>query len=229
MKRFLALFFVAALCLFPSVLAQSESAPFDFVLPDSDDAGSMTLTLDGRELLLAFDSDPTYSLIENGFVQSSFYAYASDGTLYELYLFFPETVQSGDHISTQSALDSGDEFSGVILSVSTYSSSLYAAASQEQGAAYPSGSSYTLSFEEVSQSDSQTVYAGTLEATLMLLDAQDNPVADCTASGSFRFAMTRRAAEESTDSPNLPQVTLPPSFSIPASPALTPPPEARRI
>lgn len=228
MKKFLALLFVAALCLFPTAPAQSESAPFDFALPDSDDAGSMTLTLDGRELLLSFDSDPTYSLVENGFVQSSFYAYASDGTLYELYLFFPETVQSGDRVSTQSALDSGDEFSGVILSVSTYSSALYAAASQEQGAAYPSGSSYVLSFEEVSQSDSQTVYAGALEATLMVLDAQDNPVTDCTASGSFRFAMTRRAAE-STVSPELPQATLPPSFSIPASPALTPPPEARRI
>lgn len=232
MKRFLALFLAAALCLFSAALAQSDSSaeetPFDSAPSVSDSADGMTLTLDGRALSLTYDSDPAYSMVEDGFVQASFYAYDSDGTLYELYLFFPQTAVANSIISTQTEIQINDNLSSIILCISTYTSELYALASQEQGAAYPEGSNYVYSFGEVTQMDAATVYSGSFEATLILVDDQDNPLTDCAASGSFHFTMSDDSSEASA-APDLPQATLPPSFSIPSSPILTPPPEARKI
>lgn len=232
MKRFLALFLAAALCLFSVALAQSDSSsdetPFDSAPSVSDGVDGMTLTLDGRTLSLTYDSDPAYSMVEDGFVQASFYTYDSAGTLYEIYLFFPQTVTTNSIISTQTEVQVNDNLSGIILCVSTYTSELYALASQEQGAAYPEGSNYVYSFDEVTSTDAATVYSGSFESTLILVDDQDNPMADCAASGSFHFTMSDRSFEASA-APDLPQTTLPPNFSIPASPILTPPPEARKI
>lgn len=244
MKTLLTLFLCALLCTLPIALAETDSFsvfpmpdmgddPFSSVpspespelLPpsDSQETGTMRLSVMGKTVDLVFDADPTYSLHQNGYVQASFYAYADDGTLYELYMIFPDNVSTGMTVSTQSCISGNALESGLMLFVYESASEVYAIASQDASAAYPEGSTYAITFDAVASSGDSTTFSGTLSATLVALDDTFNPLYPIDGvSGTFRFAMS---LDSSTSGPS----DVPEEVPTPNLPGLVTPPDAKKI
>lgn len=162
MKRMLALL----LCLL-AICPAHASGLFDVpALPEGID-----LTLGEGHVFLEFDSDPEYTSISGGMVQVSFYAYTEDeSALYELYLTFPEDVQPGDVVNPQYAVAAGASDCSVALIYSTQEDENYYLAGQLDIAPYPEGSDYSIAFADIVSQDGGTRYAGTLDATLVMLD-----------------------------------------------------------
>ena len=120
-------------------------------------------------------------------MQASFYAYGERDELYELYLVFPEGVQSGTTVS-----DPADgENTAIFLYVTEVDGSgSLAVASQASGMPYPEGSSYSIYFGEVVQTGSARTFSGAFDATLVALDDAFNATsATETVSGAFSFTM----------------------------------------
>jgi len=222
--------------LFPTPAPAEEELPsHDDELPEEPSVESpgpadnfLNLTMRGKSVELEFDPDPEYSLREGGFVQASFFSYDTEDSLYEVYLIFPENVQSGSIVNPASCLQSGDDESCVLLLVSTENSELYAAAGQMSGAAYPEGADYAIRFTDVSRNGTRFTYAGTVSATLIALDENYNPTETIDDfSASFRFTM-----DFSNVSPDTPQDEEAPysPYVIPQAPAfLVTPPDAQKI
>lgn len=180
---------------------------------DAASDGSITLTIDGQTIALAFDPSPQYSSIAGGLVQASYYAYGADGfTMYELYMIFPETAKPGMVITPEYAALAGEECS-VMLIVSTNDRELYYSASLMNGAVYPEGSGFSIAIDDIRDDGGATAYSGRLRATLVALDVlSGEPVATLTLDETpFRFAIRRDS-----------------SFSGPVVPQSTPMPEDMR-
>ena len=134
---------------------------------------SIRLRVDGRDLTLGFDPTEGYSSVQDGSVQASFYAYVdNDQNLYELYMIFPEDVQTGDRLSWDDSLGGVSCTVGMFITVDRQER-FYYAGKLEKGSS--SGSSYAISFDSVTDTGDGVCYTGRLTATLLGMD---------TASGS---------------------------------------------
>lgn len=230
MKRKLAALLLAMLILFSFPAVQAES-------PDGE--GSMTITLLDRTLTLDYDPDPDFSNLMGGVIQASFYSESEDGGLYEAYVLFPETVKSGDVITTQSSIDAGLTDPGVMVFITDDTLDLYAAACQFSTGPYPSGSRYSIRFDSVVPEGNSCAYSGSLEATLIALDENYKElyaVENVTATFSFTFDFgnelePREPSAPSTtptpETPDLPPATQAPN--VPNLPSLIAPPDAKKI
>ena len=210
MKRWIAALLCALMLTTMFALAEGSTDPFA-TTPPGDDAfpfpppptgdgaprgdaasdDSITLTIDGQSIVLAFDPSPQYSSIAGGLVQASYYAYGADGfTMYELYMIFPDTVKPGMVYTPEYAALAGEECS-VVLIVSTNSAELYYSASLMNGAVYPEGSGFSIAIDGVQSDGGKVVYSGRLQATLIALDMlSGEPIATLTLEETpFRFAI----------------------------------------
>ena len=186
MKRWFAALMCAVLMM--TMIALAEDAPS--TVPPGDEAyplpsplieepaprgdaasdGSITLTIDGQSISLAFDPSPQYSSVSGGLIQASYYAYGADGfTMYELYMIFPDTVKPGMVITPEYAALAGEECS-VVLIVSTNDDELYYSASLMNGSVYPEGSGFSISIDDIQSDGGATACSGRLQATLVALD-----------------------------------------------------------
>ena len=167
--------------------------------PDTpSDAGtgqSISIMIDGRTVELAFDSSPDYSSSSNGMVQASYYAYAADGvTLYELYLIFPDSAESGMIITPDySALINAE--SSVVLIVSDEKSEQYYFASILDGAIFPEGSDFTICIDDVIRENGTVTYTGRLSASLIALDMVSGQVSDTLTITETPFSFTLGGAD----------------------------------
>lgn len=152
----------------------------DFADDDSDSFtpdASISVTVDGESVALKYDPSPQYSVIQNGMVQSSYYAYGSDGiTLYELYICFPDTVRAGMIITPEyEALTNGDASVSLIVSQNDIEQ-MYYFSSLSGGYVYPVDSYFSISIEDIVQSDQTVRYSGSFYATLIALDGNSGNV-----------------------------------------------------
>ncbi len=182
-----------------SAMAEA-SAPTPTPAPDISEAiqssGSMSVTLNGETMTMEFDPNPLYSICRDGYVQASFFAYGANDLLYELYLTFPQDVQSGQTISPESSLMQVDILSGLYLYTSTSSSEICSAATQYLTGAYPEGSSYSISFSSVSSEGTVSFFEGTIDAKLIQMDQNYNPTSTIDEfSASFSFSMDLGTAD----------------------------------
>lgn len=195
----------------------TPQAPFSTPEPDAPAEGGMRLSVMGETLTLDYDADPAYSLVEDGCVQASFYAYAQDGTLYELYLIFPDTVAAGSTVTPQTSPAGGSLDAGVMLFVTDGRNDISALATQSGSAAFPEGSSYSIQLTDVSRDGASAAFAGSFEATLMAVDAAFTPLYPIeNVTGAFRFTMNLGLSAASP----APDIHLP---------GLIAPPDAKKI
>ena len=241
MKKILAALLCALLSLTPVVQAEStnpfslfptpapsadvpeESAPpaFGMPAPSMQEGGSMSLTVRGETLTLDFDSDPLYSMLDDGYIQASFYALDAMNALYELYLIFPAEVAAGSMVTPTGCIADGMLDSGVILYITEPTSSLYANASQDEYGIYPEDSAYVISFDEVTRAGSSCTFSGSVEATLIALDTSYNPLHPVeNLSATFQFTMDLSGASTPNSDGD---------ESIPHLPGLITPPDAQKI
>ena len=174
MKRVL----VLLLCLLMSaamLAAMAEGDPFE-QLPEGNhaaaegSANAIEIVIDGNATPLSFDASTEFSSIMDGTVQASFYAYSANSEyLYELYMIFPVTVQSGSTLTPEYALQHDPDCS-VVLILSSKEKEQYFFAGQSDGKIYPDNSTYTMTFDTVSATESSRTYAGTLSASLAAMD-----------------------------------------------------------
>ena len=163
--------------LLPAVTAE-ESFPDDPF--DHQDGGgvdaldgsreSIEIVINGTNTPLAFDGSTQFSSIMDGTVQASFYAYSNNSDyLYELYMIFPDTVQSGSVITPDYALQNHPDCS-VVLILSNKDNEQYFYAGQVDGRVYPTDASYSMRFDTVTSTDSTRTYTGKLSAALAPMD-----------------------------------------------------------
>lgn len=233
MNRKLAALLIAMLLIFSLITVQAETSD------PAEGGNSLTITLLDRTLTLDYDPDPDFSNLMGGVIQASFYTESEDGGLYEAYILFPETVKSGDVITTQSSIEAGLTDPGVIVYITDSTLNLYASAVQFSTGPYPSGSEYAIRFDSVVPEGTSCTYTGSLEATLIAQDEnyQDlYPVENVTATFSFTFDFgnelePREPSAPSTpefpENPELPAAT--PSPYSPNLPGLIAPPDAKKI
>lgn len=231
MKKWTTLLALLTILTLGPARAETAPPPEASETPIEVSAGHLTLQWDDESIVLDFDTDPTYSYIENGAVQSSFFAYGADELLYEAYLFFPEDVASGEILSTETALQSGDDLTGILFYISDDQNTLCAGAAQYAGSADPIGSDYMLQFSEVSRTADSLAVSGILQATLGMIDESGMPLGGyITVSGEFQLTLSADA----TAAPTLPEFalpTLPPAVNpLPKTlPGLVTPPDAKKI
>lgn len=155
-----------------------EPIPIDTIIDQLDlytqetSTDSISLDVRGNRVELVFDDSPQYSSISDGAVQASYYAYSDDGnTLYELFLYFPDTVQPGDVITPLNAV-SGDIESSIVLIVSDMQtrSEDYYFSSSIAGSAYPEGSDFSIRIDSTATAQGTISYSGAITATLVALN-----------------------------------------------------------
>lgn len=192
----------------PSSAAQEQTA-----------ADGMDLTINGETLRLNFDPDPKYSICKDGYVQASFYAETADGLLYELYLTFPQAVKSGETVTPDSCIQSGDLGSGLMLFVSDDAGmDVCSAATQTLAGTYPEGSSYAVRFTSAAANDSVYTFEGDLEASLVEVDERFYATSTInTCSAAFRFTMDVSAAAQSEGNSVAPESSETPAPSQPGT------------
>lgn len=177
--------------------------------PPRGDVGtgdSITLTVNGETVQLAYDASPQYSSIRGGLVQASYYAYGADGkTLYELYLTFPETARAGMVITPEYAAMTNEE-SSMVLIVSKDSLETYYFSSLLDGNVYPVGSSFSIAIDSVGDESGMVSYAGTLSANLIALDMASGEVAATLEIPATPFSFTV-SGQLSSPLPNVPEAT----------------------
>ena len=214
MKKLLAL----ALCLliaalvFQAVAEETPEFPFiedpfedrsddDLDTHSIDQNQSIEMIIDGQSHTLGFDATPEYSSVKNGMVQASFYEYDEPtNTLYELYLIFPDTAESGSVVDPESSIQSGSE-SSVVMIVSDDDTEKYYVSGVMDGQAYPEGSSFSIGFDFVEPSGDGAEYAGTLSAALVALDLTSGEVLGTMdiSSAAFRFSISGASPERHDD------------------------------
>ncbi len=158
----------------------------------ADQGQGIQMTIDGQAHTLGFDATPEYSSVKNGMVQASFYEYDdAANTLYELYLIFPDTAESGTVVDPESSIQSGSEPS-VVMIVSDDDTEKYFVSGVMNGRAYPEGSSFSIGFDFVEPSGDGAEYAGTLSASLVALDLSTGEVLGTMeiASALFNFSIS---------------------------------------
>ena len=212
----------------PAVLAETSDS--------AESEGSMSITLLDRTLTLDYDPDPDFSNLMGGVIQASFYTESEDGGLYEAYILFPETVKSGDVITTQSSIEAGLAEPGVIVYMTDDTLNLYASACQFSTGAYPAGSQYSIRFDSVVPEGAACSYTGSLEATLIAQDEdyQDlYPVENVSATFSFTFDFGNELEPREPSAPSTPEIPDVPAATqtpyTPNLPGLIAPPDAKKI
>ena len=172
----------------PEISAEPEASPTPEI---PSDAGGMDFTYNGQTLRLDFDPDPEYSICRDGYIQASFYVEEADGMLYELYVTFPQSVQSGGTLTPESCVQSGDIASGLMLFVSDEAGNdVCSAATQYLTGPYPEGSSYSIRFDKVTSEGTVYTFEGTMTGKLAEVDERfyaTSTINEC--SGTFRFTM----------------------------------------
>lgn len=233
MKRNFTALLLAMLLFFSMTTVHAE----DSVPAQSN--GSLTISLLERTLTLNYDPDPNFSNLMGGVIQASFYTESEDGGLYEAYILFPETVKSGDVVTTQSSIEAGLTDPGVIVYITDDTLNLYASAAQFSTGPYPTDSQYSIRFDSVVPGGNSCTYTGSLEATLIAQDENYQslyPVENVTATFSFTFDFGNELeprepsappAPELPGNPELPAAT--PSPYTPNLPSLVAPPDAKKI
>ncbi len=214
-----------------SAMAEAP-APAPTPVPEISEAiqssGSMSVTLNGETMTMEFDPDPLYSICRDGYVQASFFAYGANDLLYELYLTFPQDVQSGQTISPESSLMQMDILSGLYLYISTSSSEICSAATQYLTGAYPEGSSYSISFGSVSSEGTVSFFEGTIDAKLIQMDQNYNPTStidEFSASFSFSMDLGTAGAQPEPRQPEASKEPAAPEEETPRAESPYPPPE----
>ena len=213
MKKHMALLaLLLALCLMTAGLA--EENPFDAPDPGQEAAapsaqsGSITIDIGGAPVSLAFDPSRQYSSVIGGSVRASFYAYSDNSDyLYELFMYFPETVQAGSVIDQQDALRNDPECS-VALVISTDEEERYYFAGEIDGSVYPRGSSFTIRFDTVENVSGGIAYSGRLSASLGQLEFDGTEslatftIQDAAFSFTFPSENTGDSGENPFDNPS---------------------------
>ena len=190
MKKLIAILLCALLALVPALAEAPTETPapqmLPFELPTATEEPTAAPTAPGRDpssgdtfelqtnngvVLLDFDTSPQYSSISDGLVQASFYKYADDGMLYELYIIFPETAQPGMVITPDYTALTNEESSVVLIVSDTQTQQeQYFLSTQMNGTVYPVGSDFSICVDEIHELDGGVSYVGRLSATLIALD-----------------------------------------------------------
>ena len=199
MRKTLALLLCALLTI-PCALASDGRAP--------QAAEGISITIDGEQLFLDFDVSPEYTTVEDGLVTASFYTYGPDeASLYELYLSFPLDVQPGDVVNAQYAMTHNAPDCSVAYIYSTEDEENYYLAGQLGNEIYPEGSEYAIAFDTVDAGESGTLYTGTLNATLVMVDLYSGKSGEVVSfqDAAFTFTLTSGPAiPRATSKPTLP-------------------------
>ena len=230
MNKLLALLMCLLLC--TSIAAFAEDDPFgddapefDFrdVMPTAASGESIEIEINGRNTSLSFDSSEKFSVISGGTVQASFYAYSDNSELlYELYMIFPETVETGSTVTPEYAIQHDPDCS-VVMIISSNDVEQYYFAGQVDGAIYPSNSAYSITFDSVSLSNGQRTYTGRLSASLIDMDDTSNtPLVNFRIDNApFSFTMPVGSAAAEPDFPEIPGDDADPFADFPTSPEPT--------
>lgn len=207
---------LCAIMLSAGACAESPAVPPRSPAPETvpvSSAGGMEGTLNGMPLTLEFDPDPMFSIQQDGYIQASFFAYGEGDLLYELYMTFPQAVQSGDVLTPESSLRSGQIASGLMLFVSDANSEICSAASQYASGAYPDGSGYSMNFTDVTVNGASYTFSGSMDAKLAVVDMYYNPTSEINElSADFSFTMDLGSASSAPYADHsTPEPALPPS------------------
>lgn len=243
MKKATALLLILFLCLSTACGYASQIPDFGSALPNEGEhsqqpaASAVTeaalINVHGQSVRLDFDPTPQFSYIKDGLVQSSFYAFGPEGKyLYELYLIFPETVIAGSVFTQDLALQGNLEEAGVVLLISSDNMEDLYAAGQYGNAIYPEGTSYTIRFDNVSDTSAGKLFSGTVSATLSGEDKNRMPIDEkiTLTNAPFSFTMPvdgtipRQPSDGTTPTPD----TSPMPYATPA-PVSTPRSDMYRI
>lgn len=212
----------------PEISAEPDATPDAASESQLSAGGSMDFTINGKTLKMDFDPDPEYSICRDGYVQASFYAKDTDGLLYELYVTFPQSVQSGDTVTPDECRKNGDIGSGLMLFVSDDADmDVCSAATQYLTGPYPEGSSYAISFTSVIADGSLYTFKGAMNGSLVEVDDRfyaTSTVNECSA--NFSFTMDLGAAKVPEKDRTAPDAGDVPTPAIPELPDSTPESEA---
>lgn len=205
---------ICLLLLLPAFNGFAEEFPFIHDFGDGAESAAasenIVIEIDGVPLALNFDSSPEYSQIEGGWVQASFYTYAEDDLLYELYITFPESAGAGSSI-TSDDLSAANAESSVVLIVSDAQDERYYFSSQMNGAVYPQNSHYAIRLDTVENRDGGIAYTGALSATLVTLDMVSGAASASLSFENAPFSFTIPAAVQA---PGLPRSTPRPNDEL---------------
>lgn len=210
MKRCLSMIFTLALLLMtvPTGTGHMEDFPFAHGFGDSDASPAMAeniiLEINGETLTLNFDPSPEYTRIVEGMISASFYTYADDDELYELYLTFPEDAASGSRYTSEDAV-SDDRAASVVLIVSTLEEERYYYAARMDGAAYPPNSGFELTIDTAAPASNGTTFSGHLTGTLVALDPLSGGILSSLSFSDAPFRFTLAATSQ--EPPALPRNT----------------------
>ena len=199
---------------------------------EGDRPDHIALKVGDESIYLTYDASPQYSAIQGGLVQASYYAYGGDGTLYEMYISFPDTARAGMVISPEYVSMTNEE-SSVVMLVTRDNVEKYYFSSLLDGNVYPKGSGFTISIDSVVPKDDRVSYAGTLSATLIALDMASGELSDTLEIPDIAFHFTI-SGQLSTPLPDTPQPDSPqpdtpqPDTPQPATPQPTAGPEDMR-
>ena len=177
----------------------AETLP-DAEAPAGKGSGSLKITIEDEALEMKFDASPTYSSIDNHLLQAAFYTYGvSSGNLYELYLTFPDSVQTGETITPESAVKSALDTALMLMISTATEDTLYVASQQSTSGPYPKTSTYTLRFDSVTDNGDTLSYTGAFTADLVSLSTSTGNV-DKTLhveDASFEFTIAKSAGGDS--------------------------------
>ena len=210
MRKLAVLLSLLMLCALP--LAAAEGDPFEFpneaAQPDpfADVPEGISLDIGGASVPLMFDSSAEYSSVDNGTVQASFYAYSDENDfLYELYMIFPDTVESGTTVTPDYAMQHDPDCS-VVLIVSSGATEQYFFAGQIDGAAFPNESGYSIRFDSVENTGSACVYSGSLTASLVEMELDSSAAEHFSIENApFSFTMPLNSIAPDAPDTNLPE------------------------
>lgn len=203
MKKLIAALLCALFALVPAMAEPLPDASLQSGARAASSGDALEIEFDGQDMALEFDASPEYSSVEGGLVQASYYKYSDDGVkLWELYLIFPETTQPGMVITPEYSALSGEESSVVlIVSDSQTMEELYYLSSVMDDGAYPEGSDYTITLEDILEADGATTYSGTLSAVLVAMDMSTGETKDTLVieETPFRFTLGGGDSERHSD------------------------------
>lgn len=199
----------------------------------SRDAGvpaenSISGNFGGASLAMEFDPSAEYSMLRDGMIQACFFAYDQSETSYiEIYLELPSNVQSGDRLSTAEDMRGISSSAAIsFYEVSADSETLYYAGSVI-GIPYPDASLFEINIAEAVHGADSIELSGTLSATLVRFDANNQPLQENMqlTDVSFHFRLPVSDSGESAPAPQIPDAA-PPKATAPAShPLFTLPPD----
>ena len=230
MNKLLALLLCLILGMSLTALAEddafSDIAPdFDFrdMVPTAASGESIEIEVNGRSVLLGFDSSEKFSVVSGGTVQASFFAYSDNSELlYELYMIFPEAVETGSTVTPEYAIQHDPDCS-VVMIISSTDVEQYYFAGQVDGAIYPSDSAYSITFDSVSLANGQRTYKGRLSASLIDMDnAANTPLVNFRIDNApFSFTMPAGSSAAEPEFPEIPGDEADPFADFPAAPEPT--------